>query len=104
MKIWADCYNPHLWNKQGTHWKGLGVYGGSSYEQGAFELNILRCSSLLHWLNIELYHVYNYLPKADKNLQGKKCPNGVFAVHYWKGNRDHIKDHWPKTKNTDTQN
>ena len=97
MKVWSECYNPQKWIRNENSWSGEGVYGGTSYEQGAFEINILRCKTFQHWLNLHLSHVFNYLPKSDKQLQGKFCPRDVFAIHYWKGNRDHIKEHWPTT-------
>lgn len=95
MKVWSDCYNPLNWKRQGAQWIGSGAYAGPSYEQGAFEINILRSSTFSGWLSLHLYHVFNYLPKSDRELQGKSCPSDVFAVHYWKGNRGHISEHWP---------
>jgi hypothetical protein len=98
MKVWSECYDPGRWKRSGNAWIGEGVYGGASYEQGAFEIRILRCKTFSNWLNLHDHHVFNYLPKSDKRLQGKSCPRDVFAIHYWKGNRDHIKDHWPSSK------
>jgi hypothetical protein len=98
MNRWCDTYDAAKWKLESTGWKGEGVYGGVNYEQGSFEVNILRSKSFSHLLNQNLSHVLNYLPKPDNKLKGSNCPKDIFAVHYWKGNREHISLHWPPTK------
>jgi len=94
MDRWIRAYNSHLWsNVMGwTHTRGL--YAGEAYEQGSFEIAIWRCKDFADWIENKASHVLNYLPKSDSFVKGSICPS-VFAVHYWKGNRAHIKDHWP---------
>jgi hypothetical protein len=96
MDLWASAYKPEHWTLDGAGtWRGAGAYGGAAYEQGAFELNIYRCSELNAWLQELPAHVMNYLAKPDHALSGRSCPSDVFAVHYWKGNRRHINTHFP---------
>jgi len=96
MNRWCDTYDSTKWTNTKEGWKGEGAYGGSNYEQGAFELHILRSKSFSPFLNQYLSHVLNFLPKPDDKLRGKSCLKDIFAVHYWKGNRNHIDQHWPK--------
>jgi hypothetical protein len=96
MDAWADLYDENLWTNIGG-WKGSGPYAGYAYEQGAFEIGIVRCHNYQEWIKSYPSHVLNYLPKDDTHLQGTSCPANVFAVHYWKGNRAHIYKHWPET-------
>lgn len=98
MDAWIASFDAKLWSyseKQG--WKGSGPYAGYAYEQGAFELSIVRCHNYQQWIKSYPSHVLNYLPKDDNKLEGRGCPGNVFAVHYWKGNRSHIHKHWIKT-------
>lgn len=95
MDKWVSAYDSMLWKKSGDSWiHTKGMYAGMAYEQGAFEIGIWRCANYEHWIENKSSFVMNYLPKADNQLRGKNCPSGIFAVHYWKGNRAHIKQHW----------
>jgi hypothetical protein len=99
MDRWVSGYDEKNWKKNGQEWKHtIGVYGGGAYEQGYFELGVWRCKEYESLLENKPYHVLNYLPRSDNNLIGNKCPKNVFAIHYWKGNRNHIKDHWKLSK------
>jgi len=103
MDRWIGGYDESKWQKNGEEWKHTsGLYGGGAYEQGYFELGIWRCKDYEPFLENKPYHVLNYLPRPDNNLSGNKCPKDVFAIHYWKGNRSHIKDHW-KTYNAESE-
>jgi hypothetical protein len=94
MDTWVSSYDPKLWSFGKEGWKGTGPYAGYAYEQGAFEINIVRCNNFQPWIKSVQSHILNYLPKDDGKLQGNSCPASVFAVHYWKGNRNHIYKHW----------
>lgn len=97
MKTWSNSYDPKSWehDKKLNTWKCIrGPYAGPSYEQGAFEISIWRKKDFYRWIENKPSEVLNYLPKPDNSLVGKHCPNGIFAVHYWKGNRKHISQHW----------
>lgn len=95
MERWASSYDESMWNHDGKSWTHKkGLYGGVAYEQGAFELKIWRCSSFEEWIENKATRVLNYLPREDGKVVGTTCPSDVFAVHYWKGNRKHIGDHW----------
>jgi hypothetical protein len=95
MERWASSYDKSLWKREGKTWSHTaGVYGGFAYEQGSFEIKIWRCASFEEWIENKSCHILNYLPKEDRKVNGSLCPHDVFAVHYWKGNRNHIKDHW----------
>jgi hypothetical protein len=96
MDAWINCYNANHWKKTDKGWKGEGAYAGYAYEQGAFELAIVRCQDFQPWIQSYPSHVLNYLPKDDTKLDGTACPSTVFAVHYWKGNRHYIDKHWPQ--------
>lgn len=95
MDRWVSGYDEKLWKKKDEVWEhAVGLYGGIAYEQGYFESGIWRHTEYEDLIENKPYHVLNYLPLPDERLRGKKCPKEVFAVHYWKGNRNHIKDHW----------
>jgi hypothetical protein len=90
MSQWMKSYNPKLWSlsetKNGKKWVGLGSYGGISYEQGCFEINIFRNALFLPSL-LQLHHtVLNFLPQAKET-----CSTRTVFLHYWSGNRHFIK-------------
>ena len=97
MDTWANLYDSTLWKQiddaKWIHTKGS--YGGIAYEQGAFETGIWRKSDYVEWIENKTSDVLNHLPKKDSLVRGQKCSKGIFAVHYWKGNRGHISEHWP---------
>jgi len=94
MDRWAGLYDPSMWRFDGE-WRHLqGLYAGIAYEQGAFEMGVWRCADFVDWIRDYPAHVLNHLPKEDHKVRGKHCPADVFAVHYWKGNRNHISQHW----------
>jgi hypothetical protein len=95
MDKWASSYDKSMWKHVGNTWiHTSGVYAGFAYEQGAFEIAIWRCANFEEWIENKLSKILNYLPKEDHRMNGTSCPSDVFAVHYWKGNRKHIKNHW----------
>jgi hypothetical protein len=96
MKTWADSYNCDLWKQDNGKWiHKTGLYGGIAYEQGAFEINIWRNIDFQKWIQNKESRILNYLPLAKGKLKGKSCPADIFAIHYWSGNRTHIKKHFP---------
>jgi hypothetical protein len=91
MQRWASLYNPAKWGKKDKTWRALrGIYAGESFEQGSFELGIWRVADYASWIENKPNRVLNYLPKVEM----PKWPKDVFAVHYWKGNRKIIQEHW----------
>lgn len=96
MKHWAACFNRAHWTRSSDgKWVGSGPYAGYAYEQGAFEIGVVRVAEFAPWLRPLHHNALNYLPRADGVQRGLSCPAGVFAVHYWKGHRQRIRDHWP---------
>ena len=106
MNAWAKSYDPTTWvkkedllnsnlkNNNKFVWKASCIYGGICYEQGAFEIHILRTNNYNKWLSHWEHNVMNYLPLDDDKIKGFTCPPKVFALHYWTGNRNHIKKHF----------
>lgn len=94
MDFWARAYDSKRWFKEDNKWKTLGVYGGSNYEQGSFEIHIFKNEEFKKWLSQWTHEVMNYMPPDDHKVRGFKTPKNVFAVHYWTGNRKHIKKHF----------
>jgi hypothetical protein len=95
MERWAQLYEKKNWKVEGNNWTHLqGIYAGIAYEQGAFEMGIWRTVDFANWIHNLPSRTLNYLPKQDFKVKGKSCPSDVFAVHYWKGNRSHISQHW----------
>lgn len=97
MARWVGAYDSSAWVQSGGEWRATrGPYAGEAYEQGSFELAIWRCCDYTDWVENKPSWQLNYLPLPDERLRGSTCPPGVFAVHYWKGNRGHIRQHWSK--------
>ena len=94
MDYWSQAYDATKWFKENEKWKTLGVYGGANYEQGSFELHIFRKPEFEKWLSHWDHHVLNFMPPDDHLVRGQNTPKDVFAVHYWTGNRKHIKKHF----------
>ena len=95
MNRWCEIFNRNLWVHENSTWKHTkGLYAGIAYEQGAFEVNIWRCADFYPWILNKCSRILNYLPLENSKVVGKSCPSDVFAVHYWKGNRSHIRQHW----------
>ena len=104
MSHWAGTYDKRLWSRtQDGRWSAVGRYGGPAYEQGAFEVHVLRTADFYDWLRPLPSHVLNYLPRADAALSGRACPAEVFAVHYWSGQRGHIHLHFPGVGEGDSE-
>lgn len=97
MDYWCSKYDQKSWFIENGKWKAHCVYGGICYEQGSFEVFILRTKNFSNWLSQWEHHKLNYLPLDDRKIMGTFCPN-VFAIHYWTGNRDYISKHWDLKK------
>lgn len=96
MNAWSTAYNSDNWSLNNNVWKHkVGLYGGIAYEQGAFELSVWRNVDYSKWIENKLSRILNYLPRKKGKLKGTNCPSDIFAIHYWSGNRSHIKNHWP---------
>jgi hypothetical protein len=91
FKTWKEAYNPLLWSQDSVKkkWKGVGSYGGASYEQGSFELFIFRSAKFRPHL-LQCPHTrFNYLP-----IKGEQCSSSTIFLHYWNGNRMRIWRDW----------
>ncbi len=96
MNTWTRSYNSDHWKIEDSKWiHKTGIYGGIAYEQGAFELSIWRNIDFQKWIENKESRILNYLPRAKGKLKGKSCPSDIFAIHYWTGNRSHLKKHFP---------
>jgi len=99
LDSWCNAYNKNLWTKDDRgNWQGKGLYGGTAYEQGSFETEIWRTNDYYKFIQNFPYEILNYLPLPDLKVKGDQCPSSAFAVHYWKGNRSHIHQHWISKK------
>lgn len=96
MKHWKSSYDPSFWKNDNGKWTCNGTYGGRLYEQGSFELNIYRNADLKKLIRPYPYHKFNYVARRDKELNDSDCPNDVFCLHYWSGQRTQISEHWKK--------
>lgn len=109
---WKSHYDSSLWTKtlhsdklnplnpfniKNTYkWKGVGTYGGLSYEQGCFEVYIFRSDVYRKYL-LQCPHTrMNYLP-----ISGEKCTFKTIFLHYWNGNRQRIYKDWGGNLNLD---
>ena len=107
LEEWKSKFNPKLWiqtfeqleqsnsntstlnMKKKYKWKGIGTYGGLSYEQGCFEVYIFRSHVYRKHL-LQCDHTrMNYLP-----VNGEKCTFKTIFLHYWNGNRKRIYKDW----------
>jgi hypothetical protein len=103
MDEWKSHYDSSLWTKtldqsnslnilniKNTYkWKGVGIYGGLSYEQGCFEVYIFRSHVYRKHL-LQCDHTrMNYLP-----IKNEKCTFKTIFLHYWNGNRKRIYKDW----------
>ena len=101
MKEWMNFYIPSQWICVDKKWSTRGVYGGVNYEQGAFEINIYRKFPFNSYIKSYQHWVLNHLPNQTVNdlcLSSRslpQCRKDVFAVHYWSGNRELLKYHYP---------
>jgi hypothetical protein len=87
---WKNAYNPSLWSQdEFRKWKGVGSYGGASYEQGCFELYIFRSPKFRPYLLQSIHTRFNYLP-----IKGEECSSSTIFLHYWNGNRMRIWKDW----------
>lgn len=95
MDRWSSLYNKDFWQKTDNNWKHKkGIYGGIAYEQGSFEMGVWRYDNYFKFLLNLPSRILNYLPRKNEFVKGFQCPKDVFAVHYWKGNRGHISQHF----------
>lgn len=64
MKQWMDKYDPTQWTKNGDSWTSLGIWAGSTYEQGAFSELLPRIQHMVHIVDWRVLQDVSVTPKT----------------------------------------
>ena len=82
---WMDKYNPSQWTKNGDSWTSLGIWAGSTYEQGAFTELLPRIQHMVHIVDWRVLQDVSVTPKTFtlhfSNHQ-KSLRESVFTAFY----------------------
>lgn len=89
INSWCKCYDLTLWKKENNLWISTGEYGGHAYEQGSFQIQILK--KYKKFIEQKQYWILNHLPQYPEFYN----KTDTFAVHFWKNNSNFIQE-WIK--------